>query len=172
MTKTHIESTAGEYCLRVNPKFKYCILNAPGGETFNLCYQCGECTAICPIAHFTRDFRPNKLIHMAKIGIREILRKDPIWLCATCYACTEICPQGVKVTDVLRVIKNLAAEEGVFPDFYQTLTTNILQVGWANTISAFTLRKRGVKGLPPLPKTKLDDIKTLAEASGLTTITK
>jgi len=109
---------------------------------------------------------------MAKIGIREILRKDPIWLCATCYACTEICPQGVKVTDVLRLIKNLAAEEGVFPDFYQTLTTNILQVGWANTISAFTLRKRGVKGLPPLPKTKLDDIKTLAEASGLTTITK
>ncbi len=31
-----------------------------------------------------------------------------LWDCTTCYLCQEHCPQGVKVTDVLYELKNLA----------------------------------------------------------------
>jgi len=31
-----------------------------------------------------------------------------LWDCVTCYQCQEQCPQGVKVTEVLYELKNLA----------------------------------------------------------------
>jgi heterodisulfide reductase subunit C len=34
-----------------------------------------------------------------------------LWDCVTCYQCQEHCPQGVKVTDVLYELKNLAIKE-------------------------------------------------------------
>jgi heterodisulfide reductase subunit C len=34
-----------------------------------------------------------------------------LWDCVTCYQCQEHCPQGVKVTDVLYELKNLAINE-------------------------------------------------------------
>lgn len=160
----------GRVILTVDPGLKHRIVNSPGGETFNFCYQCGTCTATCPIARFTKDFRPNKLIQMAKLGSREVLKSDAIWLCATCYACTEICPQGVEVKDVIRVLQNLATEEGIIPDFYKALSSNIMKTGFVNIISASILKKRKLRGLPPLPKTKLEDIERLAEATGSTKI--
>lgn len=172
MSVVRSEDSESKKVLRVDPGFKHRILNSPGGETFNLCYQCGTCTAGCPIALFTKDFRPNKLIQMAKLGIRIVLKNDSIWLCATCYACTERCPQGVEVKDVIRVLQNLAIEEGIIPDLYRALSSNIIKTGWVNIVSTSTLKRRELIGLPPLPKTKLEDIKNLAEATNLTKITK
>jgi heterodisulfide reductase subunit C len=115
------------------------------------------------------DFRPNKLIHLAKLGINDVLKKDSIWLCSACYGCTEICPQGIEVTEVIRVLKNLAVEEGIIPDHYTGLISNIIKTGLANIISSSTLRRRESKGLPPLSKTKLEDISKLAEVTSLDT---
>jgi len=33
-----------------------------------------------------------------------------LWSCLGCYQCQEACPQGVRVTDVLYQIKNMAME--------------------------------------------------------------
>jgi len=33
-----------------------------------------------------------------------------LWSCLGCYQCQEACPQGVRVTDVLYKIKNMAME--------------------------------------------------------------
>jgi heterodisulfide reductase subunit C len=158
--------------LKVDPEFKYRILKTPGGETFKLCYQCGRCTATCPIARFTRDFRPNKLIHMAKLGIGDVLKHEEIWLCATCYACTERCPQGILVTDVMKVLQQLAVEEGITLDLHKALVSNVIKTGFVNAFSASTLKRRESRGLPPLPKPELEDIKKLADATGLTEMTE
>ena len=70
-----IQKTVKEMYLRVDPHFKHKLLQVPGGETFKFCYQCGTCTATCPIARFTDVFRPNKIIHLAKLGIRNAVPK-------------------------------------------------------------------------------------------------
>ena len=151
---------------RIDPKFKHKLLNTPGGETFKYCYQCGTCTATCPVARFIEVFRPNKIIHLARLGIRGVTHSNSVWLCVNCYSCTERCPQGVKVADVMRALKNIAVEEdGFIPDFSKGFVKNIINTGIAYSIPSSRIAKRGTLGLPPLPKTKLDDLKKLAELS-------
>jgi heterodisulfide reductase subunit C len=105
---------------------------------------------------------------MAKLGIKELLKKDDLWLCAACYTCTERCPQGVEVTELIRVLKNLAIDEGCYPDYYRGLSSNLIRSGLAYVISGSRLRVRKKYGLPPLPETKVEDIRKLAEVTGLT----
>lgn len=150
--------------LRADPTFKYRVLKADGGESLKVCFQCGSCTSTCPIARFTKLFRPNKLIHMAKIGVADMLKSEGIWMCVSCYACTERCPQGLEVTEIIRVFKNLAFEEGYIPSHYKDLVTNIVNTGYAYPLSRSRLKKRESKGLPPLPNTHVKDLKKLAKA--------
>lgn len=154
---------------RVDPKLKHKILSIAGGETLKFCYQCGTCTATCPISRFTDVFRPNKVIHLAKLGIKNVF-SDSVWLCVNCYSCTERCPQGVKVADVMRACKNLMFEEGYVPAFSKDFISNIVNTGLAYSIPSSRISRRGTFGLPPLPQTKLQDLKKLAEIAKVTKI--
>lgn len=82
---------------------------AESGEDISNCYQCGKCSAGCPIA-FAMDIRPNRVIRMLQMGYKdELLNSRAIWLCATCSTCTSRCPRNVdlaKIMDTLRVIAN------------------------------------------------------------------
>jgi heterodisulfide reductase subunit C len=104
---------------------------------------------------------------MAKLGIREVIKEDAVWLCSVCYNCVEKCPQGVDITDVIRVLKNKAALEGYVPSYFKNLADNILKTGLAYTIPSSRLMLRDTRGLPPLPKTNFEDLKKLAEATHL-----
>jgi len=168
-----VQRTVKEMYLHVDPEFKYKLLKVPGGETFKLCYQCGTCTATCPVARFTENFRPNKIIHLAKLGIRNVIYNDAVWLCVNCYSCTERCPQEVKVADVMRALKNLAVMEGYIPDFLKGFITNILNTGSAyGAIPSSRISRRSSLGLPPLPKMKLEDLKKLAEITEIINLTE
>jgi heterodisulfide reductase subunit C len=162
-----IQKTVKEMYRRVDPHFKHKLLQVPGGETFKFCYQCGTCTATCPVARFTDVFRPNKIIHLAKLGIRNVVYSDSVWLCVNCYSCTERCPQGVKVADVMRALKNMAVEEGYLPDFSRKFLENILNTGSVYAIPKSRISRRETLGLPSLPKTKVEDLKKLAELMDL-----
>ena len=150
---------------RVDPEFKHKVLKVPGGETLKFCYQCGTCTATCPISRFTAVFRPNKIIQSAKLGIREMVYTDAIWLCVNCYSCTERCPQGVKVADVMRALKNSAVREGYTPAFEKEFVSNVLNTGLAYSIPSSRISRRGALGLPPLPQTKCNDLQKLYEST-------
>ncbi|MFH0749114.1 MAG: 4Fe-4S dicluster domain-containing protein [Candidatus Bathyarchaeota archaeon] len=157
-----IQRTVKEMCYRIDPEFKHKVLHVPGGETLKLCYQCGTCTATCPISRFTDIYRPNKIIHLAKLGIKNVF-SDAVWFCVACYSCTERCPQGVKVADVMRALKNLAVKEGYCPTFAKGFATNILNTGLAYSIPSSRITKRVTCGLPPLPQTNTEDLKILAD---------
>jgi NADPH-dependent glutamate synthase beta subunit-like oxidoreductase/ferredoxin len=102
---------------RVDPMFKYKILEAAGGETFAHCYQCGTCTATCPASCLIEVLRPNKVIQLAKLGIRNNVYSDGFWLCAGCNACINNCPQGVKIPEIMHTLKKLAIMEDKIPEF-------------------------------------------------------
>ncbi|MBE3145245.1 MAG: FAD-dependent oxidoreductase [Planctomycetes bacterium] len=97
---------------RVDPEFKHKLREVYGGETLKLCYQCGICTAICPISRFINVYRPNKILELAKLGIRDLHYSNAVLFCSACASCTKACPQGVRVHEVMYALKGLAAKEG------------------------------------------------------------
>lgn len=85
------------------------------GQHLAQCYQCGKCTAGCPVA-FAADYPPNQIIRGAQLGMEEqVLGSDTIWLCAGCETCTTRCPQGVDLARVMDALRSLALVEGVRP---------------------------------------------------------
>lgn len=159
---------------KINPKFKYEISKMHGSEKLMRCFQCGTCTSDCPIARFSETYRPRQIIRMTQLGLKErVLNSETLWLCASCFTCTDRCPQDVDVASVIRVLRNLAAEEGLMPRVFKDQFTSILETGYAYRIPELRVRKREILGLPPLPGAKTESIrKTLREVSLLKSIEK
>ena len=89
---------------------------------------------------------------MALYGLKEeILRSDFIWLCSTCYACQERCPQGVSITDFMTLLKNMAIKEGHAPAGIRAQLKLVKGEGRIYPIDDFDNKKRNKAGLPPLP---------------------
>ena len=140
---------------KLSPRFKYEVALEPGGEDIKLCFACGICTAGCPIKEMDNQYNPRKIIRMVLLGMKgRILNSDFIWLCSSCYACTERCPQGVRFTEVMNAIKNLAVKEGyIHPAFIQQVTV-LKQFGRLYEIDDFDNNKRASLGLPKVEKAK------------------
>jgi heterodisulfide reductase subunit C len=138
------------------------------------CFQCGTCTSDCPIARFSDTYRPRQIIRMAQLGLRErVLNSDTLWLCASCFTCTDRCPQDVEVASVIRVLRNLAAEKGYIPQVFKEQGSSILETGYAYKIPELRIKKRESLGLPPLPKGNPQGIrKTLHEVGFIKFIEK
>ena len=144
----------------INPKFKYEISKMHGGEKLMRCFQCGTCTSDCPIAEFSDTYRPRQIIRMAQLGLKDrVLKSDTLWLCAACFTCTDRCPQGVEVASVIRVLRNLAAEQGNVPQVFKDQAASILADGYAYRIPELRVKKRDILGLPPLPKGNVESIR-------------
>ena len=94
-------------------QFKYEIASRPGATHFARCFSCGTCTASCPVAEIDDRFNPRLLIRQALLGLREeLLSSKELWYCAQCYTCYARCPQDVRFTDILAVMRQMAVEEG------------------------------------------------------------
>jgi ferredoxin len=60
------------------------------------CFNCGNCTAICPLASDEYPF-PRNVIRRVQLGQKERLKSqlDP-WLCYYCGDCSTTCPKGAE----------------------------------------------------------------------------
>lgn len=151
----------------INKEFKYEIGKIHGGEKLLNCFQCGTCTSDCPIARFSANYRPRQIIRMTQLGLKNrVLSSDTLWLCASCFTCTDRCPQDVEVASVIRILRNAAVERGYIPLIFKELGSSILETSIAYRIPGLRLKKREEIGLPPLPKSNSETIKKLADATG------
>jgi heterodisulfide reductase subunit C len=151
----------------IDMKFKKEVQKIPGGERMMMCFQCGTCTADCPVARFSDSYRPRKLLRMAQLGLKDrVLSSDQIWLCAACYTCVDHCPQDVEISSVIRALRNIAVQEGYMPYSFKELAGAILETGLAYKIPELRLRKRQEVGLPPLPKANADSVSKLINKTG------
>ncbi len=66
----------------------------------NRCFQCGTCTAACPLADST-PMRVRALIRRAQFGETDPL----IWKCMTCAECNASCPRGVDIVGLVRHLR-------------------------------------------------------------------
>jgi heterodisulfide reductase subunit C2 len=79
------------------------------------CYQCGKCTAGCPVAD-KMDLRPSVIMRMLQSGdeveMDEILRSLSIWLCLTCETCYSRCPMELDIPKVMDYLRQRSLTEG------------------------------------------------------------
>lgn len=68
------------------------------GERLRSCLQCGTCSGICPFGH-VMVYPPSRLIAMLRAErFERVLASDALWMCVSCYACTEFCPSRIPLT--------------------------------------------------------------------------
>ena len=156
----------------LKPKFKYEISKIHGAEKLMLCFQCGTCTADCPVARFSDFYRPRRIARMVQLGLKDrILSDRHLWICTTCYTCIDHCPQDVEVANVIRVLRNLSVKHtNSMPLVYKELAGNLMKSGFVYLIPESRIRRREQAGLPPLPKTKPDEIAKVFQLTGLAKI--
>ena len=64
-----------------------------GAFDVSACYNCGHCTATCPLVTETADF-PRKTIRYAQLGLESrLLGSEHLWSCYYCGSCTDECPR-------------------------------------------------------------------------------
>jgi heterodisulfide reductase subunit C len=77
------------------------------GQNVLACYQCGKCSAGCPMVSLM-DLLPNQIIRLVQLGqISDVLNSKTIWLCASCFTCTSRCPKGVDLAKVMEALRLL-----------------------------------------------------------------
>jgi heterodisulfide reductase subunit C len=106
------------------------------------CYQCGKCSAGCPMAE-KMDLLPNRLIRLVQRGeIEQAARSKAVWACVSCLTCTTRCPKSVDCAAVMDALRQIAVEKNlVAPEmrrtvlFQQAFLQNIKQNGRLNELS-------------------------------------
>jgi heterodisulfide reductase subunit C len=77
------------------------------------CYQCGKCTAGCPVAG-RMDRMPNQMVGLVQRGDFETaLASSAVWECVSCQTCTTRCPKSVDCAGVMDLLRARSAERGL-----------------------------------------------------------
>jgi heterodisulfide reductase subunit C len=85
------------------------------GEQVENCYNCGKCTAGCPVAS-EMELPPQQMMRMVQLNMRDrAIRANTMWICASCETCSARCPMEVGVAQVMDALRRIAVEEGVKP---------------------------------------------------------
>ena len=138
--------------------FLQSLLAMPDEENVIGCIQCGTCSGICPFGLWM-EFTPRLVIAAMRMNeLDEVLDTDSAWMCVSCYACAETCPQEIPLSGLLmtRLKEEMVLAERV-PAELQTALVNSQRYG--NPLGE-SPRKRAdwAKGLesqvPILSKTK------------------
>ena len=79
------------------------------------CYQCGRCSAGCPVGEFI-DLNVMEVVRLAAYGMEDVLLDShTIWLCAACETCATRCPNDIEIAGLMDVLREIALRKGVTP---------------------------------------------------------
>ena len=72
------------------------------------CFNCGNCTAICPLSSDSESF-PRRMIRYAQLGLGErLLSSKELWMCYACGECTQTCPRQAQPGEFMATARRYA----------------------------------------------------------------
>jgi heterodisulfide reductase subunit C2 len=75
------------------------------------CYQCGKCSAGCPMAE-ELALKPHDILRMIQQRKDDRLFRDPsMWMCLTCETCTARCPNDVDPARIIDGLREIALQD-------------------------------------------------------------
>ncbi len=88
------------------------------------CTACKRCQDRCPAWNTEKPLSPMKVVQQIgevafkdpKANLIEMISRDVLWACTTCYACQHICPADIEhVNKILEMRRHLVLMQGEFP---------------------------------------------------------
>lgn len=119
-----------------------------GGVSIQACFNCGNCTAICPLSSDSESF-PRKMIRYAQLGLRDkLLSSKELWMCYACGECTESCPRQAMPSDFMSAARRYAIANYDFTGLAKLLIGSpiwsfLITLGLAGIITLFLLSGSG-----------------------------
>jgi heterodisulfide reductase subunit C len=82
-----------------------------GAFDISACFNCGNCTAICPLSKEGEEF-PRKMIRYATVGLEDkLLSSAELWSCDYCGECTKTCPRDADPGAFMMAARRYAIQE-------------------------------------------------------------
>lgn len=82
------------------------------GQNVFQCYQCGRCSATCPVAE-DMDYLPNQIMKLLQMGDNQSLsNSNSYWICSSCLLCTARCPKGVRIAEIMEALRIIVLRKG------------------------------------------------------------
>ena len=134
--------------IRVNPEF-IDVLSKYGAEDVQLCYQCGDCSTVCPHADAIHKF-PRKSMKQMQMGLEERIETtiEP-WLCYYCGQCSEQCPREADPGETMMSLRRWLIAKydftGLTSQFYRSKFKEILFIVIVALLTAGGLLAFGFK---------------------------
>ena len=83
-------------------------VEALSGTSVRRCFQCGKCSAGCPMSSFM-EHPPNRVVRLLQLGQWErVLAGRSIWYCASCETCSTRCPNKVNLASIMDALRKLS----------------------------------------------------------------
>ncbi len=92
---------------RADPNF---LLQLQKYGTVNIesCFNCGNCTAVCPLSKEEDNF-PRRMIRYGQLGMKDkLLGSKELWLCYSCGECTSTCPRQADPGEFMAAARRFA----------------------------------------------------------------
>jgi heterodisulfide reductase subunit C len=115
------------------------------------CYQCGKCSAGCPVAGFGEG-PPSRILRLLQLGQMDAAVRSPfIWQCVSCQTCSTRCPQSFDCAGTMDALRQRSVATGAASPaahsaitFQQAFLDNIRRNGRLNEIELIVQFKMGV----------------------------
>ena len=79
----------------------YSEIEKLGAKDMEICMQCGNCSAACPLSSGTNTF-PRQIYRYLQLGLKDRLLESPEpWLCYYCGDCNTDCPRGAEPAETM-----------------------------------------------------------------------
>ncbi len=139
--------------VRADPTFLRELKNY-GAFDISACFNCGNCTAICPLSTDAEVF-PRRLIRYGQLGLRErLLSSSELWLCYYCGECSDTCPREAEPGEFMASARRLAIAQYDITGLARALYTSpwataLVLIVAAAVLAGIMLAKRGP--MTPVP---------------------
>lgn len=120
---------------KTSPLFK--LLNQFSmGDNISECLTCGACNSRCTWFDGEGGPLPRQIIRMAALGLDEqLVNSNMIWDCLLCNRCTQGCPMGITMDQVVRKARSLALADEKIPGDIKKGIKNRLELGDVNGLT-------------------------------------
>ncbi|MFQ5908010.1 MAG: (Fe-S)-binding protein [Thermoplasmata archaeon] len=94
----------------------------------NPCFQCGTCTASCPLlSYLDRPLSARRILRRAQLGLEGGM--EDIWMCSACRSCEVRCPRDVHIVEAIMGLRALAFKARTVPREMNKLLWSTLEEG-------------------------------------------
>lgn len=154
-----------------DPDFTAEFIDA-GIETVKHCFQCGTCSGSCPSGRRT-PYKVRQIVRKCLLGLKEeVITDDALWMCTTCYTCQERCLRSVKIVEIIKKARNIAAHAGYMAKPHKMTGVFVMNTGHGVPINDATKALRVKIGLSEIPPTThaypeaLEEVQKICKITG------